>query len=67
MSEADSPLDHINPDILPSVELPALSCADDGAQAPPCLVQGILPPAEPPPQYATNVFYQIMGGRTISI
>ena len=64
MSEADSPLDHGNPKIH-SVELPAPSCASDCDQAPPCIVQGIRPPAEPPQQYATIGFFQIMGGRTI--
>ena len=39
----------MNPNILPSVELPAPSCADDRDQVPPCVMQGIRPPAEPPP------------------
>ena len=60
ITKADS--DHVTPEILPSVELPVLSCADNGVQAPPCFVQGIRPPAEPPPKYATIGFYQIMGG-----
>ena len=62
MSEADSPLDHGNPHILHSVELPAPSCTNDRDQAPPCIVQGIRPPAEPPPQHAIIGFFQIMGG-----
>jgi hypothetical protein len=54
--------DHVNPETLPSVELPVLSCADDGVQAPPCIVQGIRPPAEPPPKYATIGFLSDYGG-----
>ena len=42
------PLDHVIPNILPSVELPAPSCANDRDQAPPFVVQKIRLPAEPP-------------------